>query len=175
MTNFIFLCGAVVVMVPVYVLVMRAVKFGWKRLDKFTKENFQFSVDAGALRVTRPFSLAAQTVAVNLISSAELWFPLTRWQVQREVPAEEWSTAYVYYFLDDLTPRLAQRFKALLTLNTSMVSFWRRREAHRQDILSRSEVGVVVTGHDVMRDDVVEATWGMDQAQWDHEAAGTSR
>lgn len=143
MTNFIFLCGAVIVAVPVFVLMMRMVKFGWKRLDDFTTENFKFSVDEGAMRVTRFFSLASQSVTVRLISSAELWFPLTRWKKEAEVPEGEWSSDFKYYDLGDLAPKLWQRFIALLTLDKSSVSFWRRREALRQDILSRTEVGEV--------------------------------
>lgn len=143
MIDVIFLCGAVVVMVPVYVLVMRAVKFGWKRLDKFTRENFGFSVDAGALWVTRPFSLAAQSVAVNLISSAELWFPLVRIKLETDDPTANWTEPFVYYAIGACEPMLWARFVALLTLDARRVSFFRRREARRQDILSRIELGEV--------------------------------
>ena len=141
MLDVVFLCGAAIVAVPVFVLVMRMVKFGWKRLDDFTTENLKFSVDEGAMRVTRPFSLVVQSVAIRLISSAELWFPLTRWKKEEEV--DGWTSEFTYYSLDDLDPKLWQRFIALLTLDKSSVSFWRRREALRQDILSRTEVGEV--------------------------------
>ena len=143
MIDVIFLCGAAIVAVPVCVLVMRAVKFGWKRLDKFTTENFQFSVDEGAMRATRPFSLAAQGVAVKLISSAELWFPLVRIKLETDCPAEKWTEPFVYYQLGALEPMLWARFVALLTLDVRRVSFFRRREARRQDILSRIELGEV--------------------------------
>jgi hypothetical protein len=143
MLDVIFLCGAAIVAVPVCVLTMRAVKFGWKRLDNFTRENFGFSVDAGALRVTRPFSLAAQSVAVRLISSAELWFPLVRIKLETDDPAERWTEPFVYYEIGACEPMLWERFVALLTLDVRRVSFFRRREARRQDILSRIELGEV--------------------------------
>lgn len=69
-----------------------------------------------------------------LTSLVEGFFPLV-WPVIGPRNNTDWQEPAVYYFTDDSSPRLRQRWGAILRLNGREVSFWRRRVAYLRNPL----------------------------------------
>ena len=60
------------------------------------------------------------------IGYAERLFPLVPTLGPEDV--DNWQSPEVYYFLDNPSPCVGQRLRAVLTLDREAVSFWRKRQ-----------------------------------------------
>ena len=71
-----------------------------------------------------------------LLRLIEQCFPLVPSLGPAEV--DNWVDPRFYYFVYDLSPRRAARWKAVLRLDRAAVSFWRKREAEIQAYLEQA-------------------------------------
>jgi hypothetical protein len=78
-----------------------------------------------------------QSLLSLLLTIPEALFPMVPNKTLRDVGLAEWHPTYIYYVLHDPSPRLKQRLLAVLTLDRSMVSFYRKRRymmPYRQEL-----------------------------------------
>lgn len=66
-----------------------------------------------------------------LVDRAERMFPCVPTLTREEI-GWQWQPPEQYYFLDDPSPRIWQRIKALLRCDARAISFWRKREQYRK-------------------------------------------
>ena len=91
---------------------------------------FAKSVDAiSESRLLSVFALPLSAIGYSdswALSLVERLFPLVPTLGPEDV--NNWKSPEVYYFLDDLSPRVGARLWAVVTLNRRQVSFWRKRQ-----------------------------------------------